>query len=299
MRIFILSAWQTEEGEVRINGIDFNETLGGNSFTDTKDWKPMLSEWNAYVGEEFVDRNDDEDGNEEGEAKESRKQRRRKEEFALEMDTYGLPIIPDIECLNPENKKSLIRTFLTKHYSILQGFAVKAKGSLFLDLQKIKDLSKLQLHEANQLLEFRHQRQKDKVQPTFEFKGWQDHDKEVRELVEKISRRPTGKSTGKSSRKSTRKLTRKSTRKSTGKSSGKSIGRVEQESGSEGEDGDEDEGDETGKSTGKSSSSEGEDGDEDEGDETRKLTGKSCGKPTRRAEQESSSGGENGDEDRR
>ncbi|KAG2141446.1 uncharacterized protein EDB93DRAFT_1252587 [Suillus bovinus] len=53
MRIFILSAWKTEEGEVRINGMDFNEQLEGNSFTNTKDWKPMLSEWNAYVGEEF------------------------------------------------------------------------------------------------------------------------------------------------------------------------------------------------------------------------------------------------------
>ncbi|KAG2118666.1 uncharacterized protein F5147DRAFT_767429 [Suillus discolor] len=39
MRIFILSAWKTEEGEVRINGIDFNEKLEGSSFTDTKDWK--------------------------------------------------------------------------------------------------------------------------------------------------------------------------------------------------------------------------------------------------------------------
>ncbi|KAG1726915.1 hypothetical protein EDB19DRAFT_1833263 [Suillus lakei] len=42
MRIFILSAWKAEEGE-----------LEGNSFTDTKDWKSMLSEWNAYAGEEF------------------------------------------------------------------------------------------------------------------------------------------------------------------------------------------------------------------------------------------------------
>ncbi|KAG2105025.1 uncharacterized protein F5147DRAFT_775345 [Suillus discolor] len=115
MRIFILSAWKTEEGEVRINGIDFNDKLEGSSFTDTKDWKPMLPEWNAYVGEEFVDRNDDEDGNEDREEKENRNQRRKKEEFTLEVDTYGLLVILDMKSLNLEDKKSLIRTFLTKH----------------------------------------------------------------------------------------------------------------------------------------------------------------------------------------
>ncbi|KAG2159300.1 uncharacterized protein EDB93DRAFT_1099691 [Suillus bovinus] len=52
MRIFILLAWK-EEDKVQINEIDFNEKLEDNSFTDTKDWKPMLSEWNAYAGEEF------------------------------------------------------------------------------------------------------------------------------------------------------------------------------------------------------------------------------------------------------
>lgn len=64
-----------------------------------------------------IDRNDDDDGNEDADGKESRNQRRKKEEFTLEVDAYGLPVIPDIESLNLENKKSLIRTFLTKHYS--------------------------------------------------------------------------------------------------------------------------------------------------------------------------------------
>ncbi|KAG2143564.1 uncharacterized protein EDB93DRAFT_1251979 [Suillus bovinus] len=230
MRIFILSAWKTKEGKVRINGIDFNEKLEGNSFTNTKDWKPMLPEWNAYVGEEFaIDRNDDDDGNEDADGKESRNQRRKKE-FTLEVDAYGLPVIPDIESLNLENKKSLIRTFLTKHYRFcsqkpkesVPWSAVMEAQENFIEPKflptggKIKDPSKLQLHEADWLLQFWHQRQKDKVRPTFEFKGWQDHEKEMREPVEKISesdssttcspvtakdtgpvQKPTGRSTGK------------------------------------------------------------------------------------------------------
>src|ERR1700709_1554873 len=154
-----------------------------------------------------VDRNDpDEDGNEE-EGKESRKQRRRKEEYALEVDTDGLLVIPDVDGLNLESKKSLIRTFLTRHYSkchkscirrvdqatrYFLGFCrQKPKASVpwaavrdaqddFVESKflptggKIKDPSKLQLVEADRLLEFWHWRQ-DKVRPKFEFQGWQKH----------------------------------------------------------------------------------------------------------------------------
>ncbi|KAG1776140.1 hypothetical protein EV702DRAFT_1046310 [Suillus placidus] len=112
MKIFILSAWKTEEGEVRINGTE---------------WKPMLSEWNTYAGEEFikylshmgviseVDLNDDDDDNE-GEVKKTRKKGGKKDNYPLEVDTYGLPVIPEVEDLSLESKKCLIRTFLTKHY---------------------------------------------------------------------------------------------------------------------------------------------------------------------------------------
>ncbi|KAG2073708.1 hypothetical protein BDR04DRAFT_1116066 [Suillus decipiens] len=224
IRIFILSAWKTEEGEVRINGMDFNERLEGNSFTDAKDWKPILSEWNAYAREEFselfgailidpvkylhyfmipaVDQNDDEDGNGEGEGEgeQSIKKRRKKGEIALEVDTYGLPVIPDFEHLSLENKKSLIWTFLTEHYRFwsqksktsVPWSAVREAQNDFIEPKflptggKIKEPSKLQLHEANWLLEFWHQRQKDKAQPTFEFNSWQDHNKEMRKPV-KIS----------------------------------------------------------------------------------------------------------------
>ncbi|KAG2150342.1 uncharacterized protein EDB93DRAFT_1249912 [Suillus bovinus] len=269
MRIFILSAWKTEEGEVRINGIDFNEKLEGNSFTNTKDWKPMLPEWNAYVGEEFaIDRNDDDNGNEDADGKESRNQRRKKE-FTLEVEAYGLPVIPDIESLNLENKKSLIQTFLTKHYMMeAQENFIEPK---FLPTSgKIKDPSKLQLHEANRLLQFWHQRQKDKVWPTFEFKGWQDHEKEMREPVEKISESDSSTTCSPVTAKA-RGPVQKPTSRSTRKSSGKSTSRVEPESGSEGEDG---EGEVKMKPAG--------------------LTGKSSGKSTSRVEPESSSEGKDG-----
>ncbi|KAG1738641.1 uncharacterized protein EDB91DRAFT_1249178 [Suillus paluster] len=178
MRIFILSTWKTKEGEVRINGIDFNEKLEGNSFTGTKDWKPMISEWNAYAGEEFgVDQNEDDD-NDEGDGKKSRKPRGKKDDYPLEVDTYGLPVIPDVQNLNLESKQHLIWMFLTKHYRFCsqrakasvpwsavmyaQGNFVEAK---FLPTSgKIKEPSKLQLVEVDRLLEFWCQRQKDKKQ---------------------------------------------------------------------------------------------------------------------------------------
>lgn len=64
-----------------------------------------------------VDQNDENDNKDMG-GKESGKHRRKQEEFALEEDAYGLPVMPDIEDLSLENKKSLIRTFLTRHYSM-------------------------------------------------------------------------------------------------------------------------------------------------------------------------------------
>ncbi|KAG1893233.1 uncharacterized protein F5891DRAFT_986082 [Suillus fuscotomentosus] len=222
MRIFILSAWKTEEDEVRINGIDFNEKLEGNSFTDTKDWKSMLSEWNAYAGEEFdVDLNNDDNDNEE-EVKKSRKKGGKKDNYPLEVDSYGLLVIPDVTELNLESKKHLIRTFLTKHYRLCsqqpkasvpwasvrmaQGDFIAAK---FLPTSwRLDDPSKIRLADADRLLELWCQRQKDQVCPTFEFKGWEGDDKTMREPAEIISgngsdarpRVPVKKSTGRRTR---------------------------------------------------------------------------------------------------
>ncbi|KAG2033282.1 hypothetical protein BDR03DRAFT_1014447 [Suillus americanus] len=209
MRIFILSAWK-EEDEVRINGINFNERLEGNSFTDTKDWKPMLSEWNAYTGEEFdVDLNNDDDDSE-GDAKKGRKKGKKKDEYPLER---------------------LIRTFLTKHYrlcsqqpkaSVPWASVMKAQGDFiaakFVPTSwKLDDPSKIRLADADRLLELWCQRQKDHVCPTFEFKGWEGDDKTMREPAEATS--------GKGSDTRCKNPVKKHT--------GKRTGRVEQESSSE------------------------------------------------------------------
>ncbi|KAG1747320.1 hypothetical protein EDB19DRAFT_1826080 [Suillus lakei] len=237
MRIFILSAWK-EEDEVQINGIDFNEKLEGNSFTDMKDWKPMLSEWNAYAGEEFnVDLNNDDNDNE-GEVKKGRKKGGKKDEYPWEVDSYGLPVIPDVKELDLESKKCLIRTFLTKHYrlcsqqpkaSVPWASVRKAQGDFiaakFLPTSwKLDNPSKIRLADADRLLELWCQRQKDQVRPTFGFKGWEGDDKTMREPAEVISRkgsdtRPKG---------------------PVKKPTGKRTGRVEQVSSSEDEDKDDD-----------------------------------------------------------
>ncbi|KAG2141445.1 uncharacterized protein EDB93DRAFT_1252586 [Suillus bovinus] len=226
-----------------------------------------------------VDQND-EDDNEDWGGKNSGKQRRKKKEFALEVDTCGLPVIPDIEDLSLETKKSLIRTFLTRHYRFC---SQKPKASI--PWSAIKDPSKLQLHEADKLLELWHQGQKDEVPSTFEFKGWQNHNKEMREPVKRTS------------------------------------GQVEQDSSSEGEDSDEGAGDgmrmepksqKLTKWVEQESSSEGEDSDEGAGDgmksglataktkvpvktPTRRMEPESR-KPTRQVEQESNNEGEDSDE---
>lgn len=242
---------------------------------ETKEWQHILPQWNEYAGEQFgefisfrhcialhlshfppfilaVDRQQDEDEDED--SKDSRKQRRKKDEYPLDLDANGLPIIPAVDDLNLESKKSLIRTFLTRHYSKFSsslipltnnrindynsGFccqkdkatvpwsAVRDGQHDFIDSeflptgQKIKDPSKLQSLEADRLLDFWYDRQKNKLQPTFEFKAWQNHEKEMKEPVKRsdepredsdISRAPTPAT--KRTRRSTEKVTKNTARK--------------------------------------------------------------------------------------
>ncbi|KAG2347674.1 hypothetical protein BDR05DRAFT_996755 [Suillus weaverae] len=295
MRIFILSAWKTEEGE-----------LEGNSFTDTKDWKPMLSEWNAYVGEEFTVDQNDEDDNEDMGGKESGKHRRKKEEFALEVDAYGLPVMPDIEDLSLEEKMCLIHTFLTRHYRFCsQKPKASVPWSAVMEAQddfikpkflpagvKIRDPSKLQLHEADRLLEFWHQRQKDAVPSTFEFKGWQDHNKEMREPVKRTSGQAEQDLNTEEEDCDEGAMDGMRSGLPTAKTKAPPTRWVEQESSSEGEDGDKgaDYGTRSGQATAKARVP------------VKSMTGRKehlsqpTRRPTGRAEQESGSEGEDGDE---
>ncbi|KAG2046517.1 hypothetical protein BDR06DRAFT_977435 [Suillus hirtellus] len=107
--------------------------------------------------------------------KKSRKKGGKKDDYPLEVDSYGLLVIPDVTELNLESKKRLIRTFLTKHYRLCsqqpkvsvpwasvrmaQGDFIAAK---FLPTGwRLNNPSKIQLANADRLLELWCQRQKD------------------------------------------------------------------------------------------------------------------------------------------
>ena len=63
--------------------------------------------------------------------------------------------------------------------------------------QTLKDPSKLQMAEADQLLQFWYDRQKNKLRPTFQFKAWQNQDKEMEDPVNPEVDSDTGRSSGK------------------------------------------------------------------------------------------------------
>jgi hypothetical protein len=79
----------------------------------------------------------------------------------------------------------------------------------------LKDPSKLQMAEADQLLQFWYDRQKNKLRPTFQFKAWQNQDKEMEDPVDPDEDSDTGRSSGKK------------------RAAGKKIARVDEESSSE------------------------------------------------------------------
>ncbi|KAG1725107.1 hypothetical protein EDB19DRAFT_1833911 [Suillus lakei] len=54
MRVFVMSAWKNEQGEVLFRMHDDNEALGdGDSFMKTKDWEDIESVWQEYAQEQF------------------------------------------------------------------------------------------------------------------------------------------------------------------------------------------------------------------------------------------------------
>ncbi|KAG2047576.1 hypothetical protein BDR06DRAFT_1024886 [Suillus hirtellus] len=54
MRVFVMSAWKNEKGEVLFGMHDDNEALGdGDSFMKTKDWEDIEPVWQEYAQEQF------------------------------------------------------------------------------------------------------------------------------------------------------------------------------------------------------------------------------------------------------
>ncbi|KAG1740132.1 uncharacterized protein EDB91DRAFT_1082110 [Suillus paluster] len=54
MRVFVLSAWKNEQGQVLFRTHDDNEALGdGDSFMKTKDWEDIEPMWQEYAQAQF------------------------------------------------------------------------------------------------------------------------------------------------------------------------------------------------------------------------------------------------------
>ncbi|KAG2066364.1 hypothetical protein BDR04DRAFT_1121211 [Suillus decipiens] len=114
MRVFMLSAWKNEQGEVLFGMHDDNEALGdGDSFMKTKDWEAIEPVWQEYTHEQF-----DEylncaykeecarawDG---GQHVKGGQKKIQKPAFKLEADGDGIPVLLNITETKLEEKKAI------------------------------------------------------------------------------------------------------------------------------------------------------------------------------------------------
>ncbi|KAG1723979.1 uncharacterized protein EDB91DRAFT_1087636 [Suillus paluster] len=193
MRVFVLSAWKNEHGEVLFGMHDDNEALGdGGSFMKTKDWEDIEPVWQEYAQEQFG-----------GEARDGGRQvkggrkRMKKPVFDLELDGDGMPLLLDIRETKLEEKKAIVRAFLTKHYRICSGIdkavvpwsAIIQSQDDFVARQylpedvNLKEPSKLQNWDTTTLLNFWYARQKMGEGPMFLFKAWRNKEGDMVDSV--------------------------------------------------------------------------------------------------------------------
>ncbi|KAG2065978.1 hypothetical protein BDR04DRAFT_1160845 [Suillus decipiens] len=167
MRVFVLSAWKNEQGEVLFGMHDDNEALGdGDSFMKMKDWEAIETVWQEYAQEQFVDGD-------------------------------GMPVLLDITETKLEEKKAIVRAFLTSHYRLCSGNDKAvipwsaiihsqddfvARTFLLADVD-LKEPSKLQNWDKMVLLNFWYAQQEAGKCPTFLFKAWKNKDSEMVPLV--------------------------------------------------------------------------------------------------------------------
>ncbi|KAG2139890.1 hypothetical protein BD769DRAFT_1663061 [Suillus cothurnatus] len=112
MRVFVLSVWKNEMGEVLFRIHDDNEVLGdGDSFIKMKDWEDIEPVWQEYVQEQFGAGAQDR-----GQHLKGGHKRMKKPAFELKMDMGGMPVLLDITETKLEEKKAIARSFLTLHY---------------------------------------------------------------------------------------------------------------------------------------------------------------------------------------
>ncbi|KAG1720215.1 hypothetical protein EDB19DRAFT_1965612 [Suillus lakei] len=186
MRMFVMSAWKNEQGEVLFGMHDDNEALGdGDSFMKMKDWEDIEPVWQEYAQEQFSA--GARDG---GRQVKGGHKRIRKPAFELETDGDGMPLLPDITELKLEVKKAIVRAFLTSHYRICSGIdKAVVPWSAILQSQDdfvarkylpadvdLKEPSKLQNWDTTALLNFWYAWQQTGEGPTFLFKAWKNRD---------------------------------------------------------------------------------------------------------------------------
>ncbi|KAG1877182.1 hypothetical protein F4604DRAFT_1924241 [Suillus subluteus] len=183
MQVFVMSAWKNEKGEVLH---DDNEALGhGDSFMKTKDWEDIEPVWQEYAQEQFGA--GARDG---GRQLKGGRKRIRKPAFELETDGYEMPLLPDITETKLEEKKAIVRAFLTSHYRMCSGkdravvpwSAITQGQDDFVERRylpedvDLKEPSKLQNWDTTALLNFWYARQESGEGPAFQFKAWKNQD---------------------------------------------------------------------------------------------------------------------------
>ncbi|KAG1879028.1 hypothetical protein F4604DRAFT_1679491 [Suillus subluteus] len=165
---------------------DDNEALGdGDSFMKTKDWEDIEPVWQEYAQEQFGA--GARDG---GQQLKGGHKRIRKPAFELETDGYEMPLLPDITETKLEEKKAIVRAFLTSHYRMCSGkdravvpwSAITQGQDDFVERRylpedvDLKEPSKLQNWDTTALLNFWYARQESGEGPAFRFKAWKNQD---------------------------------------------------------------------------------------------------------------------------
>ncbi|KAG2146455.1 uncharacterized protein EDB93DRAFT_1104434 [Suillus bovinus] len=169
MRVFVLSAWKNEQGEVLFGMRNNNEALGdGDSFMKTKDWEDIKPVWQEYAQEQFGA------GAWEGgrQMKEGHK-RIRKPAFELDTDEDGMPLLPDITKTKLEEKKAIAVVPWSAILQCQDDFVSQRYLPADVDL---KEPSKLQNWDTTALLNFWYARQEKGKGSTFTFKAWKNKD---------------------------------------------------------------------------------------------------------------------------
>ncbi|KAG1818208.1 uncharacterized protein BJ212DRAFT_1299026 [Suillus subaureus] len=175
MRVFVMSAWKNEQGEVLFRMHDDNEALGdGDSFMKTKDWEDIEPVWQEYMQEQFN----------EGRLKNNQKacfqtgNRQRWDAIAsghYQNETQG----------EEGHSEGISYIALSSDKAVMPWSAIIQSQDDFVARKYIpadvdlKEPSKLQNWDTMALLNFWHAQQEKGEGPTFLFKAWKNKDRDM------------------------------------------------------------------------------------------------------------------------